>query len=330
MPEESAVQSFPLRRRLRAASWNVASRGLAKLPRSWATRILAGPAAIARHTGPGRIAANNLELALGGTHDAGERARILHGVFRHAAEIAATSAWLAHAQPARRAAWLRDSVRVHPSLEHLQNAYDQGQGVIVATAHLGQWDLLAASLAQRGFVGSVVGNHRKRDPSGEWWVAMRRHYGVETWPQDVDPKQLLRELRSGRLLGLLCDLEVRRLEGEFVPLFGIDALTMGAPAALARASRAPIVPVRCVRLAPEDRHYTLLADEPLRFDLAAAPKEERTRILRALNATFEGWIRAHPEQWAWYQPRWRTRPGEREHVPIAERQRRARAGGETS
>ncbi len=286
---------------------------------------MSGPAWIARQGSPGRQAAQNLQLALGSTHGIAERERIHRGVFRHAAELAATCAWLAHANPEQQAHWIETHVRVDPSMHHLQAAYAEGKGVLVATAHLGQWDLLAAALAQLDYAGSVVGNHRERDPSGAWWVAMRNHYGVQTWPQDVHPKRLLEELRAGRLLGILSDLEVRRLEGEFLPFFGLTALTMGAPAALARASGAPIVPVRCVRLQPDHDHFTLLAEPPLRFDRAAPPKAERRRILGALNQHFESWIRANPEQWAWYQPRWRTQPGERESLPLAERQRRKRA-----
>jgi hypothetical protein len=39
--------------------------------------------------------------------------------------------------------------------------------------------------------------------------------------------------------------------------------------------------------------------------------ERRARTtdgLARLNARFEGWIRATPEQWVWHQRRWRTQP----------------------
>ena len=96
---------------------------------------------------------------------------------------------------------------------------------------------------------------------------------------------------------------------------------MGAPAALARASGAALIPVRCVRLAPQHGHYTLLAEPPIELDRSLAPKAAKSACLRAMNAVYSRWIREHPEQWAWYQPRWRTQPGERQSVPLAARQR---------
>ena len=320
--DPASQANVPLRRRLRFGVSRWAAAVLGRLPQGWATQLLRGPAWFARRGQPGRIARANLERILGSTHDSAARRAIEREVFTHTARLAARTAWLAQSTPAQRTRWFAEHVRMDSSMEILRTAYEQGQGVLVVTAHLGEWDVLAAALAQHGYRGSVVGNHRERDPSGAWLVSVRKHYGVTTWPQDVPPKQLLRELREGRLLGLLCDLEVRRLEGEFLPFLGESALTMGAPAALARASGSPIVPIRCVRLAPGDAHLTLLAEAPLVFDPHAAPKAERTRLLTAINEIYGRWILEHPGQWAWYQPRWRTRPGERESLPIAERQRR--------
>src|SRR5205085_3679082 len=84
--------------------------------------------------------------------------------------------------------------------------------------------------------------------------------------------------------------------------FGIAARTLTAPAALARASGAPIVPTRCVRTA--DGRYALLCERALELDASLPRALARTALLAELNATYERWIRASPEQWAWHQKRW--------------------------
>jgi KDO2-lipid IV(A) lauroyltransferase len=176
---------------------------------------------------------------------------------------------------------------------------------LIATAHLGNWELLAAALRRRGLDGAVVGRHRRKDSSSTWLVEMRRGLGIATLAQDEPARRVLEILRRGATLGILCDLEVRRLDGRFVPFFGRPALTMTAPAALARAARASIVPVRCVARGPR---YLMSAEAPL----ALRPELDRDRaqqlLLGQLNAVFERWIREDPEQWAWHQPRWRTSP----------------------
>jgi KDO2-lipid IV(A) lauroyltransferase len=134
----------------------------------------------------------------------------------------------------------------------------------------------------------------------------------------------MRMLRKGAALGLVCDLEVKRVDGVFLPFFGRAALTMTAPAALARAARTPIVPVRCVRTHEQPDRYTVCFDPPLKWDPDLEKEQARDLILTGLNRTFERWIRSTPEQWAWYQPRWRTRPGSHVSMPIGERNRRTR------
>ena len=116
--------------------------------------------------------------------------------------------------------------------------FRSGRGLLIATAHLGNWEILAAALRQRGLDGAVVGLRKHRDPSSAWLVAMRSALSVRTIAQDAPPREVLGVLRGGGTLGLLCDLEVRRLSGIHVPFFGVEALTQTAPAALSRAASA--------------------------------------------------------------------------------------------
>jgi KDO2-lipid IV(A) lauroyltransferase len=151
---------------------------------------------------------------------------------------------------------------------------------------------------------------------------MRERYGVVNIPQSAPPRDILRALAEGRIVGLLADLEVRRLDGEFLPFFGREALTMTAPAALARAARAPLLPARCVFDSARGR-YVLSFEPPLELDRGLGRRARTVELCNRLNAVFERWIREHPEQWAWHQPRWRTIRGDLEIVPLPARQSRA-------
>jgi KDO2-lipid IV(A) lauroyltransferase len=118
---------------------------------------------------------------------------------------------------------------------------------------------------------------------------------------------VLEVLRAGGVVGLVADLEARRLSGTFAPFFGRPTLTMTAPAALARVHAVPLVPVRCVADGPGEP-YVLAVDEPLEPAPGLARRDATLELTARLNALFERWIRAAPEQWAWHQPRWRIRP----------------------
>ena len=309
----------PLRRRIRARVLS----GCGGLPSPLLRPALSTLARAARFTHFETRTRRNLERALGAETSAAEREEIARGVRRHAARLVFEWTRLARA---RRSSSARSDMLAHldrslvfdASIERLERVYAGGRGLIVCTAHIGNWELLAAGLHRRGLEGAVVGTRKQRDSSADWLVEMRRAYGVESLPQRSSPRQLLSVLKSGRTLGLLCDLEVRRIAGEFLPFFGLPALTMTAPAALARAAGLPLVPARCILRGDQ---YHVLVDEPLTIDQSLGRREATSDLMRRMNALIEGWIRTDPEQWAWHQPRWRTRPGEWERAahPLAAR-----------
>jgi lauroyl/myristoyl acyltransferase len=54
--------------------------------------------------------------------------------------------------------------------------------------------------------------------------------------------------------------------------------------------------------------YRLGFEAPLHLDETLERAEATRELMARLNAVYERWIREHPEQWAWHQARWRTRP----------------------
>lgn len=260
----------------------------------------------------------NLSIAYGDELDDGGRQQIAEGVRQHLARIA--EEWLILSSRRQNLdAWLDKRVEVDDSIHYLKEEMEKGRGVIVATGHIGNWELLAAMLKRIGFLGAVVGMAKHRDPSAEWLIRLRQNYGVETISQRANPRELMRVLQKGELLGVLCDLEVRRLAGEHIPFFGRPALTMTAPAALARARKLPLVPVRCVLPEPGSTRYRLMVDEPLQINCELPKQAATTELMTRLNLQFESWIRQSPTQWAWHQHRWRWSPEDGQSVPLAAR-----------
>ena len=121
-------------------------------------------------------------------------------------------------------------------------------------------------------------------------------------------------------------MEVRRLAGTFLPFLGTPALTMTAPAALARSSGCSILPMRCY-LPRGAAGYRVCFEPPLSLDSDLPRKEATLDLTRRLSSVYEAWIRETPEQWAWYQPRWRTRPGTLDAIPLGARAKRPELPG---
>lgn len=313
------MASEPLRRRLRAAL--LAGLGaLAGGPADFVVRgLLASIAFGARATRHQRLARANLALALP-ERSAAEREQILAAMWKHTARL--FHEWLLLSGP--RGGALLDSVELGDSLSRLREHFARGRGVLLCTGHVGNWELLAARLRREGFDGAVVGYRKRNDSSADWLVQLRARHNVRSLAQDDSPRELLGVLRAGGGLGLLCDLEVRRLSGVWLPFLGQPALTMTAPAALARSARLPLVPLRCVR---KDGRYVLSVEEPLELDPTLPREEAELDLLERLNATYSRWIRETPEQWIWYRPRWSPPPADEAarlaaRVPLGSRKRR--------
>jgi KDO2-lipid IV(A) lauroyltransferase len=320
-PEKPTTPVRPekLRRRIRARALGGLTHAAGVVPQPLFHGALAALAPLAGFTRFEALTRANLELALGDTTSPADRARIARGVRRHCARQFAEWVHLARGAPpdSERGRWIEDLVELDATVAVLDEELRRGRGALVVTAHLGNWELLAARLRRAGHPGAVVGYARPNDSTSRWFEGLRRGYGVETIAQSQNPRAILRALDAGLVVGLLADLEVRRLDGEFLPFFGRPALTMTAPAALARAAGTRLLPARCVFERASGR-YRLAFDAPLAPDLSLDRRARTSDLSGRLNRVFESWIRAAPEQWSWHQPRWRTQPGT-PPVPAARR-----------
>ena len=112
-------------------------------------------------------------------------------------------------------------------------------------------------------------------------------------------RQLLRALRSGKVLAMLVDQDIQT-DGVWVPFFGRLAHTPSALADLALRLDAAVVPAFDERL-PDGKHRIRFL-EPL--DLP----DDRVAATAAMTAVIEEQIRRRPEQWVWMHRRWRRQP----------------------
>jgi KDO2-lipid IV(A) lauroyltransferase len=191
--------------------------------------------------------------------------------------------------------------------DQVKKLTSEGRGAVVVTAHLDNWELVGACVAA-GAPLTVVGRRIYFDKYDRLVAEMRKSLGMEVIYQDESPRKLLRALRDNRVLALLADQDVPRLDGVFVPFLGRPAYTPTGPVSLALAARAPLAIGYGLRVG-RDRHR-LVISEALEFDRA----DKRQAVLegtRAWSAMFEGLIRQHPEQWVWLHRRWRTRLSDR-------------------
>jgi len=188
----------------------------------------------------------------------------------------------------------------------IDGALARGRGLFWVTAHLGNWELLAAGLAAHGYDLRPVATQSYDSRFTAMIDGWRRRQGVTTlWRgRDDIAGALDQALTEGAIVGLLIDQDTRT-RGVFVPFFGRLAWTPRGAAELARQSGAPLL-LGFISRRPGGGHRVRVEAPALCFD--APPEEADRRNTALLTARIEAAITAEPEEWVWMHARWRTRP----------------------
>jgi KDO2-lipid IV(A) lauroyltransferase len=191
-----------------------------------------------------------------------------------------------------------DTLRAHDEVtidgaEHLHRALRNGRGVLVWSAHVGNWEIAGAALARAGFRVTAIARAHD-DVALERWVSRERaKLGVRVVARCPGASAARRVLRERGLLALLGDRSFGR-GGRAVDLFGLRTRLPAAAVALAHRTGAALVPAYVVRTSPG--RYRVRVEPPI----IASPD----RALERLAASLERWVRAHPEQWFVFEPMW--------------------------
>ena len=189
-------------------------------------------------------------------------------------------------------------------LSHFESADALGRGMLLLTAHYGNWELLAASHALARFPLSVVMRPLDSTAFETILERFRLRSGVELITKRRALTDIVDALRRRRMVGILLDQNASRREGVFVPFFGVPASTSKGMALIALRTGAPVLPV-FIRRRPDGRHV-VHAGAPV-----PVPSDgDVVAFTRAFNEAIEAAIRRAPEQWFWLHRRWKTRPEE--------------------
>jgi KDO2-lipid IV(A) lauroyltransferase len=193
-------------------------------------------------------------------------------------------------------------------LAHFESALDAGKGVILALPHLGCWEMIGQSLAERygPTRGPLVALYR---PARKAWLAplvasSRDRPGLKAVPTSVaGVRSLIRVLRGGGYTAILPDQVPPLGQGVWAPFFGRPAYTMTLLSRLAQQSGARVLLCWCERLSAGKgyvMHFEPL-DAPELGDANATPEAAAA----AVNAGMERLIERAPGQYLWSYARYK-------------------------
>ena len=205
--------------------------------------------------------------------------------------------------------WMAKQVIVEGFEEGLTAAHEatrRGTGVLVISAHLGNFELIPAVIHNAGWKGVVT--YR---PVNNWRVerllaARRTTYMRQTIPRGpLSLMPLLWNLREGQGVGLLVDVNTVS-KPVFVDFLGFPAASPPGAALLALATRCPVILAVSIRQ-PDGRHRLVFHPPFELIDTGDRQRDIAANTLQYMKA-IEPYVLAYPEQYHWTQPRWRYRP----------------------
>lgn len=225
-----------------------------------------------------------------------ERRRIADGVFRTIARLLVALARLPSIDASNVSEWIG-----YEGLEHYLEAKKEGRGVLIATAHLGNWELSAYAHALMTEPMHVM--VRPLDnPLVDRLVEDRRTASGNRLIFKRDAaRAVISALRRNEAVGILIDQNTSASEGVFIDFFGKRASAGSAFVKFAQHANAPVIP-----------GFAIWDERARRYVLRFYPRVEMSGDVQTdtqhLHAVFEDIIRRYPDQWMWIHRRWKTRP----------------------
>lgn len=313
--EASEGRRARARHRVEYALFRLAAACAGLLPQRW-TQGLGAAAGWLAGSVPGirrRVTAENLARAFP-ERSAAWRAEVARESYRHLGRTAAITFRLARLTPAEILA--RSRVE---GLELLAEPVARGEGAILVTGHIGNWEVGGGALACRGLPLDVVVRPQNNPLFDRALVRARRRLGMNVVSRHDSAHVLLRSLREGRVVVLLADQNAHAA-GLMVEFFGEPASTARGAALLSLRSGAPLVlGVALHHPAAAVPHRLVL--EPVSISPSGVPARDVEALTRAHVAALERWIRRHPDQYLWQHRRWsRVRAAGRAPEPSPRRQ----------
>lgn len=189
-------------------------------------------------------------------------------------------------------------------LEYLDAAYKQNKGVIMATGHYGNWELLGATVALHGYPMLSITRRQNNSHMDRFINEYRQMVGQKVAYNRGESGLLAisRMLREKHLLGVLYDQDTND-DGVEINLFGKRSIIPLGAAALSRIYGSPILPIFMHN--NEDGTCSAKIYPPLYTPKTKNKEQDFYDVTREMVTILEHEIITHPEMWFWVHDRWK-------------------------
>ncbi len=186
----------------------------------------------------------------------------------------------------------------------LRRFVQENKGVIILSAHFGNWELLAHYISMQGFPLNVIARRVRMDGLEAFLTGIRKKNNVNVIYRDASAKEIVDILRNKKFVGIMPDQDMDSVSGVFVDFFGKKAWTPSGAAILNLLTGVSIIPCFLVRKA---YGHEFLIEEPIELIKTGDRGKDILENTQRYTKTIENYIRRFPEHWVWFHDRWKTK-----------------------
>jgi KDO2-lipid IV(A) lauroyltransferase len=187
--------------------------------------------------------------------------------------------------------------------QHVIEALNRGKGLVMVSAHLGSWEL-ALQFFNCYFQTPLLGVAKKMHSElvERWIYGMRTRLGNQILYKKNALPEISQTLRRGGVTGLLIDMS-RRKDGVEIKFFGKRATATPAAALIGLRYKIPVIPAFCIRR--PDGRLTFHVEPPIEIQKTGDLRVDLQVNTQLMTNVVERMVREYPEQWFWFQRRWK-------------------------
>jgi len=186
-------------------------------------------------------------------------------------------------------------------LEHLTEALKGKKGVILLSAHLGNWELGGIVVPLLGIPFASVALSHKDPKINHFFMNHRAVTGGEVIGTSSSLKRCFSVLKDNHALALVGDRDYFD-NGIVVDFFGKPTSLPKGPAAFSRRFHSPIIP--CFMIRNSDDTFNFSFYEPIMPILTKNEHQDLIETTKKVARIMEGIIKQHPTQWYVFRRFW--------------------------
>jgi len=198
--------------------------------------------------------------------------------------------------------YIKKNIKIE-NIHYIDEVLSKGKGVIIVSAHLGNWELGGVVIALLGYPFWIVALPHKYKKIDDFFNHQRESKGVKVIPLGKAVRQSLDILKGNKILALAGDRDFSE-KGIVLDFFGKPTIFPRGPAALSLKTGAKIVPGFMLRNG--DDTFTFKFEKPLEFISTGDKNNDLTGLTKQYRNIFEDYIRKYPDQWYMFRRFWKN------------------------